>query len=166
MTISHAWQTNANNHVPTILTNSFGLLFGPVGTCSILRNVSIPSITRPKTTCFLSRKSHFAVVMKNCRIYLLIRRRACTHTTHLASIRIGTRIGLEIGISESGTRVEMTMGDTMESRPGPVCFSWKFSSCRGKGFIVWYLDVESPYREFVSVDRKWTRSVAVEEVSS
>ena len=51
--------------IPVILTASFGLLFGPVGTFSILRNVSIPSMTLPKTTCFPSRKSHGAVVTKN-----------------------------------------------------------------------------------------------------
>lgn len=50
---------------PTIFTASFGLLLAPVGTFSIFRNVSIPSITFPNTTCFPSRKSHFAVVMKN-----------------------------------------------------------------------------------------------------
>lgn len=54
-------------HEPVILTTSFGLLFGPVATFSILRSVNIPSITRPNTTCFPSRKSHLAVVMKNCR---------------------------------------------------------------------------------------------------
>ena len=54
-----------SERAPTILTASFGLLLGPVGTFSILRSVSMPSITRPKTTCFPSRKSHFAVVMKN-----------------------------------------------------------------------------------------------------
>lgn len=52
-------------HIPTIFTASFGLLFGPVGTFSIFRSVSMPSITLPNTTCFPSRKSHFAVVMKN-----------------------------------------------------------------------------------------------------
>lgn len=52
-------------HIPVILTTNLGRLFGPVGTFSILRSVSIPSMTRPKTTCFPSRKSHFAVVTKN-----------------------------------------------------------------------------------------------------
>jgi hypothetical protein len=50
---------------PVILTANLGRLFGPVGTCSIFLTVSIPSITRPKTTCFPSRKSHTDVVMKN-----------------------------------------------------------------------------------------------------
>ena len=57
--------------VPTILTASLGRLFGPVGTFSILRRVSIPSMTRPNTTCFPSRKSHFAVVMKNWHPFVL-----------------------------------------------------------------------------------------------
>lgn len=52
-------------HVPTIFTANFGLLFGPVGTFSIFRSVSMPSTTFPNTTCFPSKKSHFAVVMKN-----------------------------------------------------------------------------------------------------
>jgi hypothetical protein len=47
--------------VPVIFTTSFGLLFGPVGTFSILRKVSMPSMTLPKTTCFPSRKSQGAV---------------------------------------------------------------------------------------------------------
>ena len=51
--------------VPVIFTTSFGLLFGPVGTFSILRKVSMPSMTFPKTTCFPSRKSQGAVVTKN-----------------------------------------------------------------------------------------------------
>ena len=53
---------------PTMRTSSFGRLFGPVGTFSILRTVSIPSMTRPNTTCFPSKKSHFSVVMKNWEI--------------------------------------------------------------------------------------------------
>ena len=40
-------------------------MFGPVGTFSILRKVSMPSMTLPKTTCFPSRKSQGAVVTKN-----------------------------------------------------------------------------------------------------
>jgi hypothetical protein len=54
------------DYIPTIFTTSFGLLFCPVGTFSILRSVNMPSMTLPKTTCFPSKKSHFAVVMKNC----------------------------------------------------------------------------------------------------
>jgi len=51
--------------VPVIFTTNFGLLFAPVGTFSIFLTVNIPSITLPKTTCLLSKKSHFAVVIKN-----------------------------------------------------------------------------------------------------
>ena len=50
---------------PTIFTANLGLLLGPVETFSIFLRVSIPSITFPNTTCFPSRKSHFAVVIKN-----------------------------------------------------------------------------------------------------
>ena len=57
-----------NGDSPTTLTTSFGRLFGPVGTFSIFLKVSIPSTTLPKTTCFPSKKSHFAVVMKNWEI--------------------------------------------------------------------------------------------------
>ena len=49
-----------------MMTGSLGLLFGPVGTFSILRRVSRPSRSLPKTTCLPSRKSHLAHVMKNC----------------------------------------------------------------------------------------------------
>ena len=56
---------NSRDHLPVIFTTSFGLLFGPVATCSILRTVSMPSMTFPKTVCFPSRKSAGAVVMKN-----------------------------------------------------------------------------------------------------
>jgi hypothetical protein len=47
------------------ICTSFGLLFSPVGTFSILRKVSMPSMTLPKTTCFPSRKSQGAVVTKS-----------------------------------------------------------------------------------------------------
>ena len=43
----------------------FGLLFAPVGTFSIFLTIKSPSKTRPKTTCFLSKKSHLAQVRKN-----------------------------------------------------------------------------------------------------
>lgn len=46
-------------------TGSLGLLFGPVGTFSIFLITNNPSITRPNTTCLLSKKLHFAQVMKN-----------------------------------------------------------------------------------------------------
>jgi hypothetical protein len=62
--LNHNKTMNLNN-VPVIFTTSFGLLFGPVGTFSILRKVSMPSMTLPKTTCFPSRKSQGAVVTKN-----------------------------------------------------------------------------------------------------
>ena len=48
-----------------IITGIFGLLFGPVGTFSIFLTTSMPSRTRPNTTCLPSRKSHFWQVMKN-----------------------------------------------------------------------------------------------------
>jgi hypothetical protein len=54
--------------VPVILTANFGRLLGPVGTCSIFRTVSMPSITRPKTVCLPSKKSAGAVVMKNWKL--------------------------------------------------------------------------------------------------
>lgn len=50
---------------PVIFTTSLGLLLGPVATFSIFLSVSIPSMTFPNTTCFPSKKSHFAVVTKN-----------------------------------------------------------------------------------------------------
>lgn len=62
--------TSPQANIPVIFTASFGLLFGPVGTFSILRNVSMPSMTFPKTTCFPSRKSHGAVVTKNYKVIL------------------------------------------------------------------------------------------------
>ena len=43
-------------------TGSLGLLLTPVGTFSIFLITSNPSITRPNTTCFPSRKSHLAHV--------------------------------------------------------------------------------------------------------
>ena len=59
-----AWNRSLLN-APVIFTTNLGLLFGPVETFSIFLNVNIPSITLPKTTCFPSKKSHLAVVMKN-----------------------------------------------------------------------------------------------------
>ena len=71
---------------------SLGRLFGPVATFSILRRVSIPSITRPNTTCFPSRKSHLAVVMKNWHPFVLGPEFAYdTHqqlTTHIRSVAV------------------------------------------------------------------------------
>jgi len=49
-----------------MMTGSLGRLLGPVATFSILRSVSRPSISLPKTTCLPSKKSHLAHVMKNC----------------------------------------------------------------------------------------------------
>ena len=46
-------------------TGSLGLLLGPVGTFSIFLMTNKPSMTFPNTTCFPSRKSHFAHVIKN-----------------------------------------------------------------------------------------------------
>jgi hypothetical protein len=54
-------------NIPVIFTASFGRLLGPVGTFSIFRSVSMPSMTLPNTTCFPSRKSHGSVVIKNCK---------------------------------------------------------------------------------------------------
>ena len=74
---------------PTILTTSFGRLFGPVGTFSTFRTVKRPSaqdraerqsfmhtkrftgdgpMTRPKTVCLPSRNSAGSVVMKNWQL--------------------------------------------------------------------------------------------------
>lgn len=52
-------------NVPVIFTANFGRLLFPVATFSIFRSVSIPSVTRPKTVCFPSKKAAGAVVMKN-----------------------------------------------------------------------------------------------------
>lgn len=48
-----------------MVTGILGLLFGPVGTFSIFLITSKPSITLPNTTCLLSKKLHFAHVIKN-----------------------------------------------------------------------------------------------------
>ena len=63
--VSAGCRKGDTSSLPVILTTSFGRLLGPVGTFSIFRSVSMPSMTFPNTTCFPSRKSHFAVVMKN-----------------------------------------------------------------------------------------------------
>ena len=113
-------------NIPVILTASFGRLLGPVGTFSILRSVSMPSMTLPKTTCFPSRKSHGAVVMKNCKP----RSGRCNGKvgleTHLAAVRVGAGVGL-LRVSDP-TRKEHATVHTIERSPGPVCFTWKFSS--------------------------------------
>jgi hypothetical protein len=48
-----------------ITTGNFGRALGPVITFSILRKVNKPSTRRPNTTCFPSKKSAFAQVIKN-----------------------------------------------------------------------------------------------------
>jgi hypothetical protein len=77
-------------------------LFGPVGTFSILRKVSMPSMTLPKTTCFPSRKSQVAVVTKNYTSPVKKGGRGgeggIEKKTRLAAIRVGTRVGL-FGVS-------------------------------------------------------------------
>jgi hypothetical protein len=81
---------------PVIFTTSLGLLFGPVGTFSIFLSVSIPSMTFPNTTCFPSKKSHFAVVIKN---FLRDMRNGLNRRepegAHLTAIGISPRIGLD-----------------------------------------------------------------------
>jgi hypothetical protein len=87
-------------NIPVIFTASFGLLFGPVETFSILRNVSMPSMTLPKTTCFPSRKSHGAVVTKNFLSHIEkdeVGKRLFWKTC-LAAVRVGPRVGL-FGVS-------------------------------------------------------------------
>ena len=48
-------------------TGILGLLLDPVGAFSIFLMTKSPSMIRPKTTCFRSKKSAFAHVMKNCK---------------------------------------------------------------------------------------------------
>lgn len=83
---------------PVIFTTSLGLLFGPVGTFSIFRSVSIPSMTLPKTTCLPSKKSHFAVVMKNCGKAVQVSSREFDRVSwsmsYLAAIGMGSRVRL------------------------------------------------------------------------
>lgn len=43
----------------------FGLLLGPVGTFSIFLITNNPSMTRPNTTCFPSKKLQLEQVIKN-----------------------------------------------------------------------------------------------------
>lgn len=63
------WIRQESNHYIwphwLMLIGSLGLLFDPIGTFSIFLTISNPSMTRPKTTCLLSRKLHLAQVMKN-----------------------------------------------------------------------------------------------------
>lgn len=73
------------------------LLFGPVGTFSILRTVNMPSVTRPKTVCLPSKNSAGAVVMKNWQPFVP---------------------GPEFAWSKFG----MT-GPTIDSSPGLVCLT-------------------------------------------
>lgn len=83
-------------------------LLAPVGTFSILRTVSRPSMTRPKTVCLPSRKFAGAVVMKNWHPFVFGPEFACAYqhllSASLASVR------------------------TMESNPGELCLTSKFSS--------------------------------------
>lgn len=114
-------------HLPVIFTTNFGLLLGPVGTFSIFLSVNIPSITFPNTTCFPSKKSHFAVVMKNYRGWNESWSSMIDKLTWHPLV-----LGPELAWIEGYHDTEgITEGKelAMDRRPGPVCFSWKFSSC-------------------------------------
>ena len=74
----------------------------------------------------------------------------------------------------SDTTASVTQGKhhTMESRPGPVCFSLKFSSCParregsvGRAVGGWQEEGRA-YGELVAVYREGARSVALEEVAA
>ena len=47
--------------------------------------------------------------------------------THLAAVRDGTRVGL-FSMSLLQRQGYVTVWLTIDSSPGPVCFTWKFSS--------------------------------------
>ena len=49
----------------------------------------MPSMTLPKTTCFPSRKSHFAVVMKNWHPFVLGPELACERGAHVRYYSLG-----------------------------------------------------------------------------
>jgi hypothetical protein len=85
-------RTGQRVHAPTILTTNLGLLFCPVGTFSIFRSVNMPSMTFPKTTCFPSRNSHCAVVMKNYLMSIAVRKRK--KVVYLAAVCIRARVRL------------------------------------------------------------------------
>lgn len=125
----HSSSCNETN-LPTTFTASLGLLFGPVGTFSILRSVSIPSITFPNTTCLPSKKSHFAVVMKN---WIWMRSKVSRFQGCVPAwqplVFAPEFACTEWTISHCEQRVNQFL--TIERRPGPVCFSWKFSSWSG-----------------------------------
>jgi len=57
------------------------------------------------------------------------------YATYLASVRVWARVGLEKKkpSQQAGRRLKEGRRATMESKPGPACFSLKFSSCIGNG---------------------------------
>jgi hypothetical protein len=134
---------------PTTLTASFGRLFAPVGTFSILRSVSMPSTTLPNTTCLLSRKSHFAVVMKNCPPARASQ--SCKGP--------GTRKG------RTWQPFVFAPELAMESRPGPVCFSVKFSSCTASEETR-MVEERRTNRELFAVDGERAGAVALDKVTA
>ena len=144
---------------PTIFTANLGLLLGPVETFSIFLRVSIPSITFPNTTCFPSRKSHFAVVIKNwdnCRQSEITRDGFYESPNHLAAIGIGSRVCLcgKVSIRISKTKIKKNMW-TIDSNPGPTCFSEKFSSWKGVSVLPSAGKCPFTHWKLVTVYREW-----------
>jgi hypothetical protein len=63
-------------------------------------------------------------------------------------------------------RTEKTW-QTIESKPGPVCFSWKFSSCSVKSTCApRHEERKYTYREILSVYWKRSCSITVQKVST
>jgi hypothetical protein len=139
-------------------TGSLGLLFGPVATFSMRLTVSIPSITFPNTTCLLSSHSAFAHVMKNWHPFVLGPEFACVERRGWREGEQAREEGSERqqeaadrGAADRGVSVvdrlhadaplsfdrrlfptaHVASHLTIDSKPGSLCSSWKFSSLYG-----------------------------------
>ena len=139
-----------------------------------MRKVNMPSMTLPKTTCLPSRKSHGAVVMKNCTSRdkpgedksMRVDRsspgiRSCWHQ----SLPVSTKV---VRHNESGAyRTDLC---TIDNSPGPVCFTSKFSSWNWPPRQVYCGVLRKNKRmtdwELVSVYRKRPGSIAFEKITT
>lgn len=83
----------------------------------------------------------------------------------LAAVRI--RTGVSLRVYSKAYVVENAGGNllTIDRRPGPVCFSLKFSSYRRNKHHP-YPPAQQAYREFVSVYRERACSVSLDEVTA
>ena len=84
-------------------------------------------MTFPKTTCFPSKKSAFDVVIKNCARDIELASQDSTTRLTWQPLVLGPELAWMKYVSLCELH-DVALLLAIDRRPGPVCFSWKFSS--------------------------------------